>query len=70
VNEEEVVDADPMRLKPLLEGMDFPASKLDVIAHVEQGGAPDELIELLQRMDGERYDGADSVAAAAARARQ
>ena len=49
--------------------MDFPASKQDVIAHVEQRGAPDELIELLQRVDGERFDGVRTVADAARRAR-
>jgi hypothetical protein len=63
------VGSDPTGLGHYLEGMDFPASKQDVIGHVEQGGAPDEIIELLQRMDGEHYDGADAVEEAAARAR-
>ena len=58
-----------MHLTSYLEDMDFPASKQDVIAHVEQRGAPDELIELLQRMDGEHFDGVRTVADAARRAR-
>ena len=58
-----------MRLTPYLEDMDFPASKQDVIAHVEQRGAPDEPVEPLQRMDGEHFDGVRTVAEAARRAR-
>jgi Protein of unknown function (DUF2795) len=63
------VGSDSTGLGPYLEGLDFPASKQDVIGHVEQGGAPDEVIELLQRMDGERYGDAEAVEEAAARAR-
>ena len=41
----------------------YPASKLDVIAEAETNGAPQELIEALQRVSGERFGSAGEVRA-------
>jgi hypothetical protein len=39
-----------------LQHLEFPASKLDVIAEAEAHGAPQELIESLQRADSEGFE--------------
>lgn len=46
-----------------LAGLEFPASKLDVIATAEANGAPQDLIERLQRLDRERVEDPAQLAA-------
>ena len=41
---------------PYLQHLEFPASKLDVIAEAEVQGAPQELIESLQRVSSEGFE--------------
>ena len=50
-------------VRAYLAGLDFPASKLDVIAAAEANGAPQELIERLQQLDGERVEDPAELAA-------
>lgn len=38
-----------------LKGLDFPASKQDVIRHADKKRAPDRVREVLQRIDSKRY---------------
>lgn len=38
-----------------LEGLDFPASKNDVVKHVQRKKAPAQIVETLQKMPGEKY---------------
>ena len=52
---------DPIDLQRHLEGVDYPASKQDLIATAESNGAPQEVIEALQRVDKEQFDGPTAV---------
>ena len=47
-----------------LSGVEFPASKLEVIAISEANGAPQATIESLQRVKCEQFRSAQAVAAA------
>ena len=47
-----------------LRGVEFPASKLEVIAMSEANGAPQTTIESLQRIKCEQFPSAQAVAAA------
>lgn len=47
-----------------LRGVDFPASKLEVIAISEANGAPQATIDSLQRVKCEQFQSAQAVAAA------
>jgi hypothetical protein len=58
------MDVNPIEVQKHLSGVDYPASKADVIAAAESNGAPQEVIEALQRMDQEEYDGPNAVQAA------
>ena len=60
------MDVNPIEVQQHLGGIDYPASKYEVIATAESSGAPQEIIEALQRMDGEEFDGPDAVQAALA----
>jgi hypothetical protein len=47
-----------------LGGIDYPASKDEVVATAESNGAPQDIIDALQRMDSEEFDGPNAVQAA------
>ena len=47
-----------------LPGLEFPASKLEVIAIAEASGAPQAVIESLQRVKCERFPSPEAVEAA------
>ncbi len=42
-------------------GVQYPATKADVIAHAEDQGAPQEMIEALQRAQTESFPNPDEV---------
>ena len=52
---------DPIDVQRHLEGVDYPASKQDLIAAAESNGAPQEVIEALQSVEKERFDGPTAV---------
>ena len=58
------MDVNPIEVQKHLSGIDYPASKDEVISTAESNGAPQEIIEALQRMDAEEFDGPDAVQAA------
>ena len=58
------MDINPIEVQTHLKGIDYPASKDEVIATAESNGAPQEIVEGLQQMDGEQFEGADDVMAA------
>ena len=60
------MDVDPIEVQRHLGGVDYPASKDEIISTAESNGAPQEVIEALQRMDGEEFDGPNAVQAALA----
>ena len=55
------MDLNPIEVQKHLSGVDYPASKSDVVAAAESNDAPPEIIEALQGMDGEQFDGPDDV---------
>ena len=58
------MDVNPIEVQEHLGGIDYPASKDEVIATAESNGAPQEIIESLQQMDGTEFEGPDDVMAA------
>jgi hypothetical protein len=50
------MDVNPIEVQRHLGGIDYPASKDEVIATAESNGAPQEIIEALQRMDGTEFE--------------
>ena len=51
----------PIEAQKYLKGIDYPASKDEVIATAEDNGAPQEMIEDLQSLDQEQLDGPSDV---------
>jgi Protein of unknown function (DUF2795) len=58
------MDVNPIEVQKHLSGIDYPASKDEVVATAESNGAPQEIIDALQRMDSEEFDGPNAVQAA------
>jgi hypothetical protein len=58
------MDLNPIEVQTHLKGVDYPASKADVVAKAEENDAPQEVIEALQQVEAEQFDGPDDVMAA------
>ena len=58
------MDINPIEVQTHLKGVDYPASKDEVISTAEANGAPQEIVEALQQMDGTDFEGPDNVMAA------
>ncbi len=58
------MDINPIEVQTHLKGVDYPANKDEVIATAESNGAPQEVVEALQQMDGTDFEGPDDVMAA------
>jgi hypothetical protein len=58
------MDINPIEVQTHLKGVDYPASKDEVIGTAESNGAPQEIVEALQQMDGTEFEGPDDVMAA------
>jgi len=57
------MDVNPIEVQKHLSGVDYPASKEELIATAESNGAPQEIIEALQQTDAVQFDGPDNVMA-------
>jgi hypothetical protein len=55
------MDLNPIEVQTHLKGVDYPASKDEIISAAESNGAPQEIIEALQQMDGDQFDGPDDL---------
>jgi Protein of unknown function (DUF2795) len=55
------MDVNPIEVQKHLGGVDYPASKDEVISTAESNGAPQEIIDALQSADAEQFDGPDDV---------
>jgi hypothetical protein len=55
------MDVNPIEVQTHLSGIDYPASKDELIATAESNGAPQEILEALQQMDGDQFEGPDDV---------
>jgi hypothetical protein len=60
------MNVNPIEVQKNLSGIDYPASKDEVIATAESNGAPQEIIEALQQMEGTQFEGPDDVQGALA----
>jgi len=58
------MDVNPIELQKHLKGVDYPASKDDLISTAESNGAPDELLEALRSADKDSFDGPTAVQSA------
>jgi hypothetical protein len=58
------MDVNPIEVQKHLSGVDYPASKDEVIATAESNDAPQEIIEALQQTGAARFEGPDDVMAA------
>ena len=54
----------PIDIQKALGGMDYPASKDDIVKHAESQGGDKEVIEALKGIDDREYDGPSGVSAA------
>ena len=55
------MDVNPIEVQTHLSGIDYPASKDEVIATAESNDAPQEIIDALQQMDAVQLEGPDDV---------
>lgn len=46
----------PISVQKYLKGMDYPASKDELIDHAEEQGADDEVLDLLEQLPDEEYE--------------
>ena len=54
----------PIELQKYLQGVDYPASKQDLLSTARQNGAPDELLDALQSASGDSFDSPTAVSSA------
>jgi hypothetical protein len=55
----------PIDIQKSLSGIDFPASKQDIVAHAEQNGADKAVIDALKEIADREYEGPNGVSSAA-----
>jgi hypothetical protein len=55
------VATNPIDIQRYLRGIEYPATKDDVISMAEDNDAPDEVIEELQSVTEEQFDGPEEV---------
>jgi Protein of unknown function (DUF2795) len=61
--EETIVDFDPEDMTQYLEGIDYPASKEDLVSAAEGNGAPEALVERLRTLGRPTFSGQGEVVA-------
>ena len=54
----------PIDIQKALSGMDYPASKDQIVQHAEKNGAGDDVLEALRRIEDRQYDGPSGVSSA------
>lgn len=55
--------ANPIQMQKFLGGIDYPASKDDLVEHARQKGADEEVLRQLESMPDRTYDGPNAVSA-------
>jgi hypothetical protein len=48
--------ANPIQIQKYLKGVDYPAFRDDLIAHAEEQGADDEVLDLLEQIPDNEYE--------------
>ena len=51
----------PVQAQTFLGGIDYPASKEDLVEHAEQQGADEEVLDALRQIPDREYDGPNAV---------
>jgi hypothetical protein len=54
----------PIDIQKALSGMDYPASKDEIVRHAEQNGADEEILDALRGIDDREYEGPSGVSSA------
>jgi hypothetical protein len=54
----------PIDIQKALSGMDYPASKEDIVRHAEQNGADGEVLDALKKIEDREYEGPSGVSSA------
>ncbi len=54
----------PIDIQKALSGMDYPASKEDIVRHAQQHGGSDEVVDALKKIDDREYEGPSGVSSA------
>jgi hypothetical protein len=54
----------PIAIQKALSGIDYPASKDDIIRHAQQQGGDKEVIEALNKIEDREYEGPSGVSSA------
>ncbi|HEY0400961.1 MAG TPA: DUF2795 domain-containing protein [Blastococcus sp.] len=54
----------PIDIQKALSGMDYPASKADIVRHAEQQGGDKEVVEALEKIEDREYEGPSGVSSA------
>jgi hypothetical protein len=54
----------PIDIQKALSGMDYPASKDQIVQRAEQSGADDEVLEALRGIEDREYEGPSGVSSA------
>jgi hypothetical protein len=54
----------PIDIQKALSGMDYPASKDDIVRHAEQQGGGSEVLEALKGIEDREYEGPSGVSSA------
>ena len=60
------MEVNPIEVQKHLKGIDYPATKEEIVATAERNGAPEEIVEQLRGMSKEEFDGPNAVQAALA----
>ncbi|WP_035279946.1 DUF2795 domain-containing protein [Actinokineospora spheciospongiae] len=57
----------PIELQKHLSGVDYPASRQDLVEHARSDGASEEILQALENMPDRTYDGPNAVSQAASK---
>ena len=55
------MDVNPIELQKHLKGVDYPASKDDLVSAAENNGAPGEIVDALRSTSKDSFDGPTAV---------
>jgi hypothetical protein len=54
----------PIDIQKALSGMDYPATKEEIVRHAEQSGGDSEVVEALKKIEDREYEGPSGVSSA------
>ena len=56
-----MADFNPIEVQKHLKGVDYPASKDDLVSSAQSNGAPSEIVDQLRGMSKDSFDGPNAV---------